>query len=316
MLLKAALICSVFIQFAAAIIAISLIKRTRTNIAWWLISAAFLLMAIRRLLALVQVYGSGNPFTESLLSSWIAVAISLIMLASLIFVRRIFNIQKRIDNLRKQNEARVLSAIIKTEENERQRFAKELHDGFGPLLSSVKMSLSAINSEAESKKVETILGNTETLIDESILMLKEISNNLSPHLLNNFGLLKAVESFINKLQVSDSPHIQLNSNIEKLRFPFNTELVFYRIICELLSNSLKYASAKLIRIELHTEDKLLYLDYSDDGVGFDSEKILINHKGMGYSNIQSRIKSLEGKLHISSQPGQGMQVQIAVKNIT
>ena len=56
MLLKAALICSVFIQFAAALIAISLIKRTRTNIAWWLISAAFLLMAIRRLLALVQVY--------------------------------------------------------------------------------------------------------------------------------------------------------------------------------------------------------------------------------------------------------------------
>jgi len=312
MLLKAALICSVFIQFAAAIIAISLIKRTRTNIAWWLISAAFLLMAIRRLLALLQVYGSGHPFTESLLNSWIAVLISLIMLLSLIFVKRIFNIQKRIDNLRKQNEARILSAIIKTEEYERQHFAKELHDGFGPLLSSVKMSLSAINSDSKGEEVDTILGNTETLIDESILVLKEISNNLSPHLLNNFGLLKAVGSFVNKLQVSAKPQIILISNIEQTRFTFNTEVVFYRIICELLSNSLKYASANLIRIDLHTDNKKLYLDYTDDGIGFNSEKILTDHQGMGYSNIQSRIKSLEGKLKITSQAGEGMGMQISV----
>jgi len=313
MFLKVALICSVFIQFAAAFIAISLIKRTRTHIAWWLISTGFLLMAIRRLLALVQVYDSGHPFTESLLSSWIAVVISLTMIFSLIFVKRIFNIQKRIDNVRKQNESKVLSAIIKTEENERQHFAKELHDGFGPLLSSLKMSLSAINSESKGENVNAILGNAETLIDESILVLKEISNNLSPHLLNNFGLLKAVESFVNKLQVTDKTEIILLSNIKQTRFPFNTEVVFYRIICELLSNSLKYASATLIRIDLHTECNTLYLDYSDDGIGFDPEKTLTDYKGMGYSNIHSRIKSLEGKLNISSHPGQGMNVQISVK---
>src|SRR6056297_3587937 len=139
MSLKIALILSVILQFATAIIAISLIKHTRTNIAWWLISIGFFLMAVRRLFELFQVFEINDNLANGLINSWTGVLISIFMLLSLSFIKRLFNIQKRIEYLKKRNESRVFSAIIRTEENQKQKFSKELHDVLGPLLSSVKM---------------------------------------------------------------------------------------------------------------------------------------------------------------------------------
>jgi len=307
MLIKVALVLSVVLQFSAAIIAMTLIKRTRTNIAWWLISGGFLLMAIRRVFEILQVYDSNSELITGLLSSWTGVLISIIMLLSLIFIKRIFNIQKQINDLRKQNETRVLSAILKTEENERQHFAKELHDGLGPLLSSVKMAISA--SGSDNKKV---LDNAEKLIDESITTLKDISNKLSPHVLLNFGLLKAVKSFINKLQKIEDPTINLNSNIENKRFSYNIEVVLYRIICELISNTLIHANAHNVYVDLLADEKSISLKYIDDGIGFDVKQVENDLIGMGYSNIKSRIKSLNGTYDFFSKPDEGVHVNVQI----
>ena len=237
MLIKIALILSVVLQFIAAIIALTLVKRTRTNVAWWLISIGFLLMAFRRLFEVLTVFDSSSKLITGMLSSWTGVLISVIMLASLLFIKRIFNVQKQVDELRKQNEAKILAAIIETEENERQFFAKELHDGLGPLLSSVKMAISASASNTREEEPRKIIFNAEKLINESINSLKEISNKLSPHILNNFGLLKAVKSFVSKLPLSGQPKINIKSNIENQRFAYTTEVVMYRIISELIVNS-------------------------------------------------------------------------------
>ena len=307
MLIKLALVLSVVLQFSAAIIAMTLIKRTRTNIAWWLISGGFLLMAIRRVFEILQVYDSNSELITGLLSSWTGVLISIIMLLSLIFIKRIFNIQKQINDLRKQNETRVLSAILKTEENERQYFAKELHDGLGPLLSSVKMAISA--SGNYNKK---LLDNAEKLIDESITTLKDISNKLSPHVLLNFGLFKAVKSFINKLQKIGDPTIKLNSNIENKRFSYNIEVVLYRIICELISNTLIHANARNVYIDLLADEKSISLKYIDDGIGFDVKQVENDLIGMGYSNIKSRIKSLNGTFNFFSKPDEGVRVDVQI----
>ena len=310
MLIKVALILSVVLQFVAAILAMTLVKRTRTNIAWWLISGGFLLMAIRRLVEILQFFDSQSRLITGLFSSWIGVLISLIMLLSLIFIKRIFNIQEQIENLRKQNESRVLSAILKTEEQERQSFAKELHDGLGPLLSSVKMAISAIAQNKD--KNNKVIGNAEKLIDESIDSLKEISTRLSPHVLNNFGLLKAVRSFINKLQVTDIPKIQLNSDLGEKRFPSNIEVVLYRVICELISNTLRHAGANNIFIDLLADDKVITLKYIDDGIGFDPVKVEGEQRGMGYSNIKSRIKSLNGTYELFAKNDEGVSVGITI----
>lgn len=313
MLIKIALILSVIIQFGTAIIALTLVKRTRTNVAWWLISIGFLLMAFRRVFEILTVFDSSSKLITGMLSSWTGVLISIIMLISLLFIKRIFNVQKQVDELRKQNEVKILAAIIETEENERQYFAKELHDGLGPLLSSVKMAISASSGTSKEDESIKIIQNAEKLINESINSLKEISNKLSPHILNNFGLLKAVKSFVGKLPISGQPKININSNIESKRFPYTTEVVMYRIICELIVNSLKHAEARNIYIDIYTEGQDLRLKYIDDGIGFNMDKPEYESKGMGYSNIISRIRSLNGTVNFFTKPGEGLRVEVQIK---
>lgn len=313
MTLKIALILSFVLQFAAAIIAFSLTKRTRTNIAWWLISFGFLLMAIRRIFEFFQLSDPGSRLFTGMLSTWTGVLISVLMLGSLIFIKRIFNIQKRMDDLRKANESRVLSAIMRTEENERLNFAKELHDGLGPLLSSVKMAVSTAHTGNNNPQNKEVMIHAEKLIDESITSLKEISNKLSPHVLNNFGLKKAVKSFITHMAPVDNLNINFDSNLGEKRYPYNTEVVLYRVICELINNSLKHAEARNIYITLMDEADGIRLDYLDDGIGFDSKILDIGEKGMGFANIRSRIKSLNGTIEIYSVPNEGVRVNVKIE---
>lgn len=313
MLIKIALIVSVVIQFLTAIIALSLVKRTRTNIAWWLISFSFLLMAFRRVFEILEVYGSGSKLVAGMLSSWTGVLISVIMLVSLLFIKRIFNLQSQLDEMRAQNEKEVLNAIINTEERERRSFARELHDGLGPLLSAVKMAVSSLNTIKKSNlRLETI-ENTDKLIDESIKTLKEVSNKLSPHILDNFGLLKAIKTFITTLPSNGSPRIHLNSNLGEQRFDYTTEVVFYRIACELISNSLKHANCGNIYIDLNINEDKILMTFIDDGKGFEYPGNLPGNSGMGLSNIQSRIRSLGGSFNIFTQPGEGVRVEIEAK---
>lgn len=313
MTITVALIIAVIFQFVAAFIAISLIRYTKYNFSWVLISIAFLLMAVRRLIELMQVLNSDLAAVKSVHMSWIAVVISVFVLAGLIYIRRIFLHQRKLDDLRKENESRVLSAIIRTEENERQLFAKELHDGLGPLISSIKMAVSALIPERNKTKNKKILDITHKLIEESISTIKEISNKLSPHVLNNFGLLKAVNSFIGKLDFSETLRINVRSNIEDLRFEYNVEVILYRVICELISNTIEHADATEINIGLNYDRQILTLDYSDNGKGFDPGTILNGQTGMGYVNIQSRIKSIHGNISVKSNMDQGMCVHIFVK---
>lgn len=308
--IKIALLLSIVLQFVAAILALSLTRRTKTNIAWWLISIGFLLMAIRRVMEFFQLLDSESRLITGLLSTWTGVLISLLMLASLIFIKRIFDIQERMDELRRQSESRILSAIVRTEEKERLHFSKELHDGLGPLLASVKMAISA--GRRSDANAAAILLNAENLIDESVTTLKEISNKLSPDILNSFGLKKALKSFLVKLSVNEPPTLHFNSNIENERFSYNVEVVVYRVICELIANSLSHARANNVYITLTRLADSLQLEYLDDGQGFDMQQLTLDSTGMGLSNMQSRVRSLHGSIEVYSQKSEGLSVNIAI----
>jgi len=311
--IKIGLITSVVLQLITTILAFSLIRRTINNIAWWFISAGFLLMAIRRFLEVMQVFESQNLLITGLLGSWIGVIISIILLISLLFIKRIFNIQERIEKVRKDNEARILSAIIKTEEKEREKMAKELHDGLGPLLSAIKMAISAIAKNDNTNSIKELISNTNLLIDESITSLKEISNNLSPHILNDYGIIKALRNFTSRLASNNQPSIFINTNIDQNRFNKNIEVIIYRVISELINNSLKHAQANKINIDIYYENNKLSIDFYDNGKGIDLEKM---SKGMGFSNIESRIKSIKGTIQYSSSTNDGFSVHITLNNIS
>jgi signal transduction histidine kinase len=310
MLLQIALIVSVLLQFGAFIITISLIPKTRFNASWIMVSIGFLLMALRRFVDLIELYTADPIHTEMQISQWMAVAISFLMFFGAFYIRRIFQLQDKIDKERKDNEAKVLTAVIKTEERERQCFSKELHDGLGPILSSIKMTNSALSNSVKSKEHQAIVEKTDHATNEAILAIKEISNKLSPHILERYGLEKAIKTFIEGLHIANQYQIKMNIQLNKKRFDYNVELILYRIIGELFNNTIKHAAASAIDLSLLNYHHKLELMYNDNGIGFSPEPN--STKGMGLSNIHSRVKSLDGNIKIDSQKNHGFYLKIEI----
>ena len=138
------LILSFVLQFVAAYLAISLTKVTRYNLSWILISVALLLMAFRRFIEILPYIFPSYIQDFTMISIWSGIITSILVTIGIILIKKILRSISEAEKIRKISEARVLSAIIQTEEKERKRFAKDLHDGLGPILSTVKMSLSAL----------------------------------------------------------------------------------------------------------------------------------------------------------------------------
>ena len=314
MLTQYALIISIVLQFAAFVIVISLIRATKYNSSWILLSISLFVMSIRRLIEYLPF--TNKELTEQvlMLNSWLGVLISLLMLVGMFYVKKVLNYMFRLEEARAAADKRLLNTIIRTEEKERRRLAKELHDGLGPLLSSVKLSASALAETDKSSHKDEILKSIISTINESIYTLKEISNNLSPHILDNFGIVTAIQTFINKLEQVGKIRFEFRTNLGNKRFSENTEIIMFRTVTELINNTLKHAGAQKVLISLDEENGFLKLLYQDDGVGFDQEKLLLEkNPGMGLGNIRSRINSLDGKFEVESWPGEGIIVSVELK---
>lgn len=311
MILKFALVVSMLFQLGAAVFAITLIRRTRYNISWVLISAGLVLMAIRRLFDFSTYFWESNLFQKEEINGWIGVLISVFMLIGVIFIRKIFNLQDSMDQLRLENEQKILSAIINTEENERQAFARELHDGLGPVLSSIKMTLSAIKTDSLTPVNREIINKAFTASNSSVITLKEIANNLSPHLLKNYGLEKAIETFSNQMFSSTNINFGLKLNFDEKRLSEEMKISCYRIVSELINNSIKHANPTVVNLEIYESEQLLTIKYKDNGCGFENFQSVKNSNlpGLGFNNIISRTKSLNGMYHIETSPGNGFSVE-------
>lgn len=310
-MLKIALVVSMLFQLGAAVFAITLIRRTRYNISWVLISAGLVLMAIRRLFDFSTLFWETNLFQREEINAWIGILISIFIFVGVIFIRKIFNLQDQVEKLRQESEHKVLSAIINTEETERQTFARELHDGLGPVLSSIKMTLSAIKTESLTSINREIINKALNASNTSVTTLKEIANNLSPHLLKNYGLEKAIETFARQLLSPTSIKFELNLNFDENHHSEEMKISCYRIVSELINNSIKHAKPSVVNLEINENERFLTIKYKDDGCGFENFQIDKNSKipGMGFNNIISRTKSLNGMYHIQTSPGNGFSVE-------
>ena len=303
---------SLFMQVAAAAIAISMFKRTKFNSSWILISIGFLLMAISRVFELWPTIYPEMEDQMQIIQRWLAFIISLVLLIGVFYIRKIFQFMRRLDVLRRETEKRVLAAVIKTEEQERQRFAKELHDGLGPLLSVIKMLVSGLDGNNSMEVNDKIKLNLRQAVDEAICGVRDISANISPHILNNFGLKDAVETFIKRLRQTENFKVCFTTNLSAERFGYNVEVVVYRVICELINNTLRHANATKVTIDLQLEEGVLYLEYSDNGIGFDVSA-LTGHEGMGLNNMRYRLQSGNGDIEIVSEHGKGMRANAFIR---
>jgi PAS domain S-box-containing protein len=212
---------------------------------------------------------------------------------------------------RRQLENRILDTIISTEEKEREKFARNLHDELGPLLSSIKMYVNSLASATDQQKHTFVISQLKQILTEAIQSTKELSNDLSPHVLASYGLVAAIEWFINQIK----PHISVNfeTTLKEERFSSSLELSIYRIIKELINNTIKHARADSISIKLHIYLHSIRLSYSDNGAGFpDNWQDNFDSMGMGMSNIMSRCRSINavGKFYNHSPRGMSFEMEV------
>ncbi len=312
MLLKITILLSVVFQVIAALMAIRLTKKTKYNLAWMLITIGLAALLVRRVVEFLPLVSDFQPQDFRLLFIWIGAISSLFFALGVILIRQIFNYIYRVESERRHAENKMLSSIISAEESERIRLSRELHDGLGPLMSSIKMTVSAIEKQAENENQKQLAANVNMLVQEALKSVKDISANLSPQMLNHFGLEPALANFINKINDSKQLQIDFKMRAKHKRLPGNVEIIIYRVACELITNTFRHADAKKASLEIEAENTHLSLNYCDDGHGFDVDEVLIRQHGMGVANIYSRISSLHGSVDILSNQGAGMNVKIYI----
>ena len=311
MVIKILLIISIILQLGAATVAIGMIRKTNYNLSWMLFTVALTGLAGLRFGEYVQITHMKELHVPQEFFVWLGIIVSLCFAVGILIVNKLLNYIARTESQRRISERRILNTVLRTEEKERRRFSKDLHDGLGPLLSSAKMSVSALSTSDMSAQNQEILRNVTYVVDEAIRSLREVSANLSPHLLDNFGLARAVSNFINKLP-HGGMHIRFDTNLKGERFDPDIEVILYRVICELINNSLKHSGATEVKLSVQYKQGHIQIQFEDNGCGFDVEQS-VQKGGMGLSNIYSRVTSLKGVVHFDSRPNQGMRAKIDIR---
>ncbi len=195
---------------------------------------------------------------------------------------------------KKRIQHKALGEIILAEERERKRIAADLHDGLGPVMSSINLYYQAYIDEKSPKKKKEIEIRLKSIIRDAIGDVSKISHNISPHIVENNGLIVALDNFINQINIKKNLKVELNhQNI--FRFDIKKELTIYRAVTELINNTIKHANAQTVKIDIYVKDQQLYVKYIDNGVGFDKNIIYKQKTGIGLYNISNRLESLRGK---------------------
>lgn len=231
-------------------------------------------------------------------------------IAYLLFRQRVRQI-----NLKHAAELAFSRRLIDSQEQERKRFAAEMHDGLGQSLVIIKNRASLSLKQADQR--EAMLNHLENISEtasHAIHEAKEIAFNLRPHLLDRLGLTKTIESMLDK--VFSAGEIEFDVYIDNIDgvLEKNSEILLYRIVQECANNIVKHSQAGKAVLSIEHDDHNLFVKISDNGRGFNtaSNGIDVSKRSFGLIGIAERTRLLGGKLNIESRPGEGTTVAIAI----
>jgi len=237
---------------------------------------------------------------------YITLLLSLIITIIIIyFFTSIIRYHRRYMKLQREK----IFAEITIRENERKRIAADLHDSLGPLLSAVKLNISNVDIEHPGDKA--LLEKTAGYLDEIIGSMRRISHDLLPNTLERNGLLEAIREFIGQVNVKQGLNIQLYI-VKEIQVPKEKEIHIFRMIQEIVHNTIKHAQAGNLQIGFSEEGGHLLCLTKDDGKGFDKEKVLAASQGLGLRSLESRCEILNGILSLDSMPGGGTNYFIKI----
>lgn len=203
--------------------------------------------------------------------------------------------------------------LLRGEELNRRKLYKELHDGIGPLVSTVNLKLDVVKTELNEVQHKTIeeVNSIQELMQAATNDLRSISQTLIPSALIDFGIVAALNDLCKSISSTYPIEAHFYESGIKELLDINLALGIFRIVQEIVDNTLNHANAKKIHIQLTQHEDYLSLIVEDDGVGFDKNNMKeILKKGVGIHNIKTRTKSFKGTFHIDSDIGKGVNISI------
>ncbi len=216
-----------------------------------------------------------------------------------------------ITHLLGQQQTKSLEAMIKGQEEERIRIAKELHDHFGSLMAAVKVNLSTVAANnGVAPESERQMKNLSTLVDQACEDIRGLSHSMHVGVSESFGLVPALKDLTASINHSGEIKVEFLSSQCVDALDAAIEITAYRLVQELVSNVLKHAEAKELTIQLTCLENILNIIVEDNGVGFDLEYQKKRKNGMGLLNMKHRVDALHGEFEVDSLPGKGTTVII------
>lgn len=219
--------------------------------------------------------------------------------------------QQKIKELEQEKQLINMNSILKGQEEERSRMAKDLHDGLGSMLSGIKLNLSAMHQNFIIHSSEVFsFEKALTQLDSAIAEMRRVAHNMMPEALLKFGLHEAIQDYCDGINENGALKMQFTAIGESKSLDATVQKVLYRIFQELTNNALKHASAKTVFIQMSHHEKGITLTIEDDGKGFDTSKT----NGAGLQNVKSRVDYLKGTLHIDTSPENGTSITVEIPN--
>jgi signal transduction histidine kinase len=254
---------------------------------------------------------------EKLLYIWLGIAAAAFLLAfiGILFYRHRLNTQKRrlaeqqVKQLEQEKKLVAANSILDGETAERTRLARDLHDGLGGMLSVIKYNLESMENYSIMDGQDVVrFDKALNMLDKSMVELRLVANNIMPKSLMLYGPRVSLEDFCRAIPIARFQYMG-----EDTRFDKRFEVMIYRCACELINNALKHAHASEINVQLLIDNGVLVLTVQDNGVGFDPEKAA---SGAGLENIRTRVSIYNGRVKISSSPGNGTEITIEIESIS
>jgi signal transduction histidine kinase len=227
------------------------------------------------------------------------------------YQKRLLQKQLELNRVVQNQQEEIIKNTIQSQENERKRIARDLHDEVGAMLSVVKLTVGRIEKKAEGGKAKELATETKTYLDDVILQVRRISRSLLPPSLEKLGLYFALEELANWVNKSDQLAIECWKSGEQFRFDSKQELAVFRIVQELVNNAIKHAEASHILIDIRFAKQLVAVVVADDGKGFSPEDKM--QTGLGLRNLESRSEMANAKFKMKSSPGKGTRAIIALQ---
>ena len=217
--------------------------------------------------------------------------------------------EKQLAELEKERQLIATKSVLKGEESERSRMARDLHDGLGGMLSGVKINLSAMkgNSIITSENAQAF-DHAIKLLDTSISELRRVAHNLMPETLNHYGLKTALNDFIAEMNNNPATVLTFNFFGADIRFESQLELTAFRIAQELINNALKHSGSAKINLQLIADVDRICIQVVDEGKGFDTDSKSCDGKGL--VSIRDRVAANNGSFEIESIPGKGTEATV------